>query len=119
MHGLVNVMLSFTGTVLDSTGGTSNSNTGGNPGDQAGQTGSDGEVAEQTGTEQCEVCMKRSVLYGLIGFFIPALVLAFGASACLWWRTKKQMKQFEETEIITRKSGSTHGSSFRNASFTR
>ena len=113
----------FTGKVLSNTGSNSDTNTDDNDRDQAAQPGrdadrSDVEAARQTGTEPCEVCMKRSVLYGLIGFFIPALVLAFGASACLWWRTRNQMKKVEETEIITRKPGSMLGSSFRNSGYT-
>ena len=111
----------FKGKVLSNTGSNSGTNTVNNAGNQEGLTGNDVNAEQQTGSEECEVCLKRSVLYGLIGFFIPALLLAFCASACLWWKTRKQSKRIEETEteIITRGPESMRGaSSFRNPGYT-
>ena len=108
----------FTGTILSNRGTNSGTNPVNNAGNLPDHSGNDVKAEQQTGSEPCEVCLKRSVLYGLIGFFIPALILAFGASACLWWRTRNQIKKVEETEIISSRPMSMSGSSFRNSGYT-
>lgn len=103
--------------ILDTSDDSDSGN--GNVGNGA-QFGNNADAQQQVANVKCEVCMKKSVLYGLIAFFVPALILAFAASFCLYCRTRqlRRRKDIDETDIFTRRSTSTLNSSFRgNPSF--